>query len=290
MVDLIYNHYPMIVSFVIGTLGACFGSFASLIIYRWPLSLSIIWPSSFCGHCQSPIRPWHNVPIFSWLYLKGRCAYCQKSFGIRPLIIELIGLLSALALYYKFGLSIALIDKAGFIFVLVLIAYIDHDTFYIPLRLIIALMLWGLIFGFIYYAAPHFYVPAKSALGPLKMLVIDNTNRALMVDRLLGALVGLLGFSLVNVAATMVLRKTKRLTQKQWAMGWGDPLLLMGIAFSVGLSHLLLVVFLASFLGSIIGISLRIFGAYSKESEDLALGAIPYGPFLAVAGIYVCLL
>ena len=196
-------------------------------------------------------------------------------------------MLAALALYVKFGLSFALLEKFGFIFLLVCLAYINLDNYFLPLSMLGLLALWGILFTVFYYFFPNYYIPIGKTAGLLKYLVLKIPCK-LLCDRLLGGVAGLLFFSFINLSATLVLRASKRLTPKQWAMGWGDPLLLMSIGLFVGLTNLVLVIFLASVAGSLAGIVLKN-KAPKHQNRDIALGALPYGPFLALAAIYVYL-
>jgi leader peptidase (prepilin peptidase)/N-methyltransferase len=288
IIDLIAQNYPKIIFFFVGIFGACIGSFAALIIYRWPRDISIVRPSSHCSVCEKKIKAWHNIPIFSWLFLRGRCAYCRNFYGFRALIIEIIFMLAAWALYVKFGLSLALVEKFGMTFLLICLAYIDLDTYTLPLSMLGLLILWGFLFSFLYYYNPHAYVPMGEALGVLKYLVL-KIPRGLLADRLLGGGIGLLFFSLVNLCATWLFRHSKKLNAQQWAMGWGDPLLLMALGLFVGLTHLVLVIFLASVAGSLIGLANLLGTTPPQVDEDIAPGALPYGPFLALAALYVYL-
>src|SRR5439155_26389108 len=120
-------------------------------INRWPQEISIVSPRSFCQACQRPIKPWHNIPIISWLLLRGRCAHCRTFHGSRSLIIEIIFTLAALALYVKFGLSFALLEEFVLIFLLICLAYIDLDTYLLPLCMLGLWALWSLLFTALYY-------------------------------------------------------------------------------------------------------------------------------------------
>lgn len=268
-------------------LGASWGSFLALIIYRLPLGQSIVLPRSFCDSCQRPLRVWHNIPIISWLGLRGRCAYCSSPIGLRPLVIEILCALCMLALYLKLGLGIALVEKFGLFFILLGLSYIDMDYFSLPYSLLFALFFWGALSSIIYSFYPDAYVPLKDNFGIFSSLIKPNENFSLS-SRLWASLVALIFFSLVNVSLTFWFRKSGRLTSEQWAMGWGDPLLLSGIGLFVGLSHLALVIFLASFIGSICGIALMI-GGQKNEDKEIPQGAVPFGPFLSLAAIYIYL-
>jgi leader peptidase (prepilin peptidase)/N-methyltransferase len=272
--------------------GACMGSFAALIIYRWPLEISIVHPRSFCGSCKQAIKFYHNIPVISWLVLRGHCASCKIFFGWRNFIIELIFMLVSLAIFVNFGLSVAACERFGFIFLLLCLAYIDLDTFYLPLNMLLLLILWGLVFTGIYYFFPELYFPIGQNYFFLKILVFKNFPNTIL-DRLLGAAIGGLFFAILNLTTTALLRMRGRLDPKQWAMGWGDPVLLLAIGLFVGLSHLVLVLFLASFTGVIISLLNMLLQKSPNNSQNntynIAEGAVPYGPFLALAAIYVYL-
>lgn len=288
-INLLANTYPSLTLIFVALLGACMGSFAALIIYRWPRDMSIISPGSFCQACQKKIKPWHNIPIISWLLLRGRCSYCRTFYGLRVLIIEVIFMTALLAIYLKFGLSFVSLEKFGMVFLLVCLAYIDLDTYTLPMSMLILLILWGLLFSAFYYYYPVFYIPMGETYGLLKYLVLKIPLK-ILPDRLLGGIIGFLFFALINLGATAILRATHRLSSQQWAMGWGDPWLLAAIALFVGLSHLVLVIFLASVAGSVAGIiNLLLIKKPEIKDEDIAPGALPYGPFLAMAAIYVYL-
>lgn len=282
-------YYPLLMGIMVAFLGACLGSFAGVIIYRWPLGKSIVTPRSFCGACEKTLKPWHNIPLISWLYLGGRCAYCHARFGLRLLVLELFFFMCAFALYQKTGLSITTLDKFGFCFLLICLAYIDLDTFYLPLSLLGALVVWGTLFSVVYYFYPSLYRAPSSPLSLLSSLLLTKQQAFSLSDRLWGALAGLGFFSLINALGSLILRRARRIGAHQWAMGWGDPVLLMAIGLSVGLSRLLLVIFIASFLGSLVGIALRLFDKMPLKVEGVTEGGVPYGPFLAIAAIYVYL-
>lgn len=249
------------------------GSFAGVVIDRIPRGLSIVYPPSSCNACHKKLRIWHNIPIISCLALRCRCHFCGSYYGKRSLMLEIIFALSLLALYSKYGFSFALVENSLLVLVLVCLAYIDLDTFSLPHSLLLALYLIGILSGLIYYLYPDLYL---------------RNDVFSLVDRLLGCVAGGLGFAVVNIIATYILRRSKRLSAEQWAMGWGDPVLLAGIGLLVGASKLIMVVLLASLVGSIVGI----IGKYRNQEQphpDIADGAIPYGPFLALAAIYVYL-
>lgn len=270
-------------------LGACLGSFAALLIWRMPQGLSIVAPRSYCNVCQRPLKIWQNIPIFSWLILRGKCFFCRAPIGFRSLVIEIIFAVAMLALYLKFGWGIAFIERIFFVFFLICLLYIDLDTFSLPLVLLFSLLLLACVTSIIYAIRPDFYVAPSKAHFFLKMLVYKYDAIFSFRNRLWGVFWGFLTLALLNMAATKCLRNCGRLEKDQWAMGWGDPLFAMAIGAFVGVSHIMLVLFLASALGSLLGIANRFFGSDEANISDIAAGALPYGPFLALAAMYAYL-
>lgn len=161
------------------------------------------------------------------------------------------------------------------------------DTFCLPYSFLALLLGWGLVSTSIYYFHPDWW-RAHEGIELFSYLILPGAHTFSLQNQLLGMVVAFVAFFLLNIVATTILRKTGRLEKEQWAMGFGDPLLLGIIGLFTGISHLLLVIFLASFLGAFVGIFAKI-KSVDDAAPDIAQGAIPYGPFLAIAGIYVSL-
>lgn len=281
------GQFNVVMAIFMAVLGACLGSFLALVIYRLPLEQSIVWPRSHCDTCKKQLLLWHNIPIISWLILRGRCGFCHAAIGLRSLVIELLCAMCMLALYLKLGLSIALFIKFSFFFILIGLSYIDIDYFSLPYSLLLALFFLGVLTNLIYFFNPELYVPLKDDFGLFSLLVFKPSAIFSLKSKLWAGFIALLFFSSLNLLMTWILRRSSRLSSEQWVMGWGDPLLASIIGLFVGLSHLALVIFLASFIGSICGIALK----WSKRSEDSDIpeGAVPFGPFLSIAAIYIYL-
>src|SRR6184192_2931360 len=139
--EMIYEHLFDVFAFV---LGACVGSFLNVCIYRLPLNLSVNQPRrSFCPNCKQPI-PWHqNLPLISWLALRGRCANCGAKIAFRYFAVELVTALLFLAIWERFPWQVAI---AYWIFVCLLIVgtFIDFEHFIIPDRVTIGGVIAGL--------------------------------------------------------------------------------------------------------------------------------------------------
>ena len=227
-------------------LGSIIGSFLNVCIYRIPAGLSIVSPPSSCPNCGWQIRWFQNVPILSYLFLRGKCAGCGQQISLRyPLVEALTGGLFVLVLY-SFGLSPATPVYWLFVAVLVVITFIDLDHQIIP----DVISLPGIVVGFLC----SFFIPWVPWL-----------------DSLLGILIG--GGILFLIAWGY-----EFLTKRE-GMGGGDIKLLAMLGAFLGWKAIFPMVFLASLAGTVIGLPLMVL---QKKDSKLAL---PFGPFLALAAL-----
>ncbi|TYC87570.1 prepilin peptidase [Acetobacterium wieringae] len=131
-------------------IGMVIGSFLNVVIYRMPREISVAKGRSFCPNCNAPIKGYHNIPIFSYLWLRGKCADCGGPIAIRYPLVELFSGLLAVLIFAVYGFSFAwlVVFSAGAI--LICITMIDFDTMTIPNGLIIALMIPALLSFFVF--------------------------------------------------------------------------------------------------------------------------------------------
>jgi len=227
--------------------GSCIGSFLNVCIYRLPNSLSIVSPPSACPGCDTPIRFYDNIPILSYLILRGRCRHCRTTISLRYPLVELMGGgLFAVCVYLRFGLTLESLIMFFFIAALIVITFIDLDHRIIP----DVISLPGIPIGF----AASFFLPAIGYKASL-----------------IGILAG--GVSLLLVAWIYSL-----ITKKE-GMGGGDIKLLAMIGAFVGWKGVLLTIFLSSAIGTLCGLAVMI-----RSGKNMKL-AIPFGPFLAIGSI-----
>lgn len=225
-------------------LGAVIGSFLNVCIYRIPAGKSIVSPPSACPHCGQNIRWFQNIPLLSYLFLGGKCASCRTTISFRyPAIEALTGFLFALVLY-NFSFGTATPVYWVFVAALIVITFIDLDHQIIP----DVISLPGIIVGFVC----SFFVPWLT-----------------WIDSLLGVVIG--GGILLAIA--WIYEKVA----KREGMGGGDIKLLAMLGAFLGWKAVLPIIFVASLVGSLIGIPLMLL-----QKGDTKL-AIPFGPFLAFA-------
>ena len=262
-------------SLFIGTclvLGLAIGSFLNVVIYRLPLMLERAWreqcvehgapappaerfnlvtPRSTCPACRTPIAPWHNIPLLSWLWLKGRCAHCGSAISVRyPLVEALTGILSA-AVAWQFGFGWPALAALVLSWYLIALSFIDVDHQLLPDSLTLPL-LWGGLFVSLFAA------PAQAALP------VDIRSS------LIGAIAG-------YVSLWSVYHLFRLATGKE-GMGYGDFKLLAALGAWLGWQMLLPLVLLAAGTAACIGIALILARRHERSTP------IPFGPFLAAAG------
>jgi len=232
-----------IVAFVFGAL---IGSFLNVCIWRIPEEKSIVFPSSHCPKCGKSIRPFDNIPVLSWLILRGRCRDCGEPISPRYPLVEILTALLSLAMFWQYGPSLEYLAAFLFAAVLVVITFIDFDHQIIP----DVISLPGI---------PVFFLLAVFVMG------------IGFVESILGILIG--GGFLYLIAVGY------ELLTKREGMGGGDIKLLAMIGAFVGWKGVLFTIFVASLSGSLAGLALML---HSHEGMKLA---VPFGPFLAVGAL-----
>jgi len=249
-------------------LGLCVGSFLNVVIYRLPLMLESRWrrdccelleleqerqdapltlatPNSHCPHCSAPIRPWQNVPVISYLLLRGRCANCAAPISLRYPAIELATALATLLLGWHFGLSLALLGALLFTWALIALIMIDIDHQLLPDTITLPLLWLGLLFNI---AGAY----------------------ALLEDAVIGAMAGyLILWSIYWLF---------KLATGREGMGYGDFKLLAALGAWTGWQSLHLIVLMSSLVGAVFGIALMLLKRRGREVP------MPFGPYLAIAG------
>lgn len=227
-------------------LGCCLGSFFNVVIYRLPAKLSIVQPGSHCPQCSRPIAFYDNIPLISYLILMGKCRHCRAPISFRyPLVEALTGTI-ALLLFQQYGFSMQLLGESIFVSLLILIAFIDLDTFTIPNILSLPGIAAGLAFSFL-------------------------TPRLSWQDSLLGILLG--GGFLYAVAVAY------QFFRRQEGLGGGDIKLLAMIGAFLGSAGVLFTIMLASVVGAMAGI------AVMRRTRAGLTAMVPFGPFLSLGAI-----
>jgi leader peptidase (prepilin peptidase)/N-methyltransferase len=257
--------------------GLLVGSFLNVVIHRLPRMLERQWraecealgggeapgtpapqrydlvaPRSACPSCNAPIAPWHNIPVLSWLLLRGRCASCGAPIGLRyPLVEAATGLLTALVAW-KFGFGLPALFATCITWYLIAAAIIDLEHQLLPDSLTLPLLWFGLLASLL------------PLTGPAASLPVDPRSA------IIGAAAGYL--CLWSVYHLF------RLATGKEGMGYGDFKLLAALGAWLGWQMLLPIVLASAAVGALTGIGLIVFRRHARGVP------IPFGPFLAAAG------
>ena len=240
-------------------LGACIASFLNVVIWRAPRGESIVSPPSHCPKCGAPIKWWQNIPILSWLALRGRCAACRAPISPRYIFVEILGGALFLAVFLKYN-PIACDGPAFAVMCLSLVA----------LWIWVALMIAGSFIDFDHHLLPDF-----TTIGGMVLGVAVNGVAALMArstDLFMQSVLGLaFGFGLLWLVRWV---GTKAFGRE--AMGMGDVLLMGAVGALFGPVAVLVTLILSSVFGSLIGLGM----VCLRKTRFGGFAEIPYGPYI----------
>jgi len=230
---------------VIFFFGLAFGSFLNVCIHRIPRGESIVFPGSACPKCKSAIRAYDNIPLLSWLILRGRCRQCQAAISPRYPMVELLVGLLWLACYAQFGLSLGTLKYCVFSFLIVGLVFIDAEWKLLPDTLTLSGLLIGIFFSLL--------APVNDLLMRVvpAMLTMPHNLQASwrllsLADSLLGAAVGasfIYGVGFIYLHARGV-----------EGMGLGDVKLMAMVGAFLGIKLTVITIFAASLVGSLFGL------------------------------------
>ena len=235
-------------------LGLLIGSFLNVVIYRYPQGKSIVFPSSHCPKCETALKWYHNIPLFSYIFLGGKCAFCKEKISFRYPFVELLTAVLFLLSFLMVGFTYTLIFYIVFVILALLIAFIDYDEKIIP-NLFLLLILINAFAYFLY-----------------NVLTIEGYDYWLHV---IGFFAGFVPFWLIRLVASKCYQRE--------ALGFGDVKYMGVIGFFLGWQKVILIVLIASLLGSII--ELILIGMKKKErGEEFA-----FGPYLVFGSLIAML-
>jgi len=251
--------------------GLTIGSFLNVVIYRLPVMLdrhwrqeciaagyadaepangksptfNLVFPGSRCPHCNAPIKAWQNIPVISYLLLKGACHNCGHKISIRYPIVELLsGILSAITAY-RLGPSVALLASLFLLWALIALSYIDFDQQILPDVIVLPFLWAGLLLN-----TQHVFTDLQSAV--------------------VGAAAGYLSLWLVY--------QVFKLATGKEGMGFGDFKLFALFGAWLGWQQLPLIILLSSAAGAVFGLGMILFRGRDRQLP------MPFGPFLCIAG------
>lgn len=247
--------------------GLAIGSFLNVCIYRLPREVSIMSPRSRCPNCDTPLRPWHNIPVISYLLLRGRCASCGESIGwVYPVVEIITAILLSLA-YLEFGLTAPFLVNGILFCLLIILVFIDLFERILPN----VITLGGAVAGFLLspFQSSELLLPLTSGLG-------ETPVAGSFLSSLVGALLGG-GFLWIVAFLYFRLRKIE-------GMGFGDIKMMLMVGTYLGWQFTWLTIFLGSLLGVFLGSLYIVFFSPGRMYE------LPFGTFLGIAAVIVVLL
>jgi leader peptidase (prepilin peptidase)/N-methyltransferase len=263
-----FIEHPQLLLLVTAFFSLFIGSFLNVVIYRLPRMMEQSWseecrvflglkphhdveklnlclPFSHCPNCKKTIRPWHNIPVFSYLWLRGKCSYCKVPISMRYPLVETLTCLVSVYVAWRFGVSWQMLAGLFFTWVLIALTFIDLDHHLLPDQLTL-LLVWAGLFCSLF------------------SLFVDSH------DAIIGAIAGYSIFAVVQLLFGLVTGKV--------GMGQGDYKFLAAIGVFTGWQLLPLVILLASISGILFTC---IHMLIKREFKSVQL---PFGPYLAVAG------
>jgi leader peptidase (prepilin peptidase)/N-methyltransferase len=260
------------IALVWSLIGLIVGSFLNVVIYRLPVMMehetdnylamandeqpphagryNLILPGSACTSCGHALSVTDNIPVLSYLWLKGRCRYCHAPVSIRYPLIELMSAALSGLVIWQLGSSLAGVSALMLVWMLIVMAFIDIDTQLLPDELTLPLVWLGLL------------VNLESTFVPLR-------------DAVIGAALGYMTLWIVYWIFKLVTGKD--------GIGFGDFKLLAALGAWLGWMMLPLIVLLSSAVGAVIGLSMIAFRGHHRDRP------IPFGPYLAAAGLVALL-
>jgi leader peptidase (prepilin peptidase)/N-methyltransferase len=256
----------------VGLFGLVLGSFLNVCIHRLPRQESIVFPGSHCPRCHHPIRWYDNIPLLSYLILRGRCRDCRARISpLYPAVEALTGVVLVLT-FQQYGLSAAFIKYALLVMLLIVLIFTDLLTRRIPHSITGLGIGLGLVLSF--------FIPVDDRplawLGRLWDIYLEGTAGS-VAGAVLGALAGGGLFYLVGEAFYYLGGK-----QKEY-LGFGDVMLMLMVGTFLGMPLTLMTILLGSLGGSVVALGMT---ALSSRYRNYAW---PYGTFLGIAAICTCL-
>lgn len=293
--NTVYSIHPMTIAILgtifAGLLGLAFGSFLNVCATRMPENESIVSPRSRCRTCGRSLPWYENIPLVSWMLLRGRCRGCDARIGWRYPLVELaVGLTWAMAAWQAmpamllpgwsstsiFDAVLFAIEKMILCWLLILLAVLDAEHFWLPDRLTLGGAIFGLPFFFLNLAARWIW-----PFDPLENASGWYSKSSHIYTSVLHWIVGLLAVPLF----LLFTRWAYRMVRQREGVGLGDAKLMLLIAVWLGLDHSLLAFVLGIFLGAVVAIVMLFRRPKGAGEESWSLTRLPLGTCLCVGGI-----
>jgi leader peptidase (prepilin peptidase)/N-methyltransferase len=267
---------PLACAFV-GVLGAIIGSFLNVVIYRVPREQSIVFPNSACPSCRTPLRPYDNIPILSFIILRGHCRFCHKPISIRYPIVESLTALLFVAIAFRDGVSFALPFDLAFVAALIALIFIDAEHMILPNVITYP----GILFAVLTRIALP-YLAGSGHFDDLPGLLLRlPSGLPLWSVSLIGAAIG----ALVGGGSLWLMGFLWEKLRGVEAMGLGDVKMMLMVGAYLGWRLAVLTIFVGVLSGSLGGIAVMM----KRGGRNMQM-MLPFGIFLglgAIASLFV---
>jgi len=250
-----------------GAFGLVVGSFLNVCIYRLPRRESIVFPGSHCPHCGQGVRPYDNIPLISYLLLRGTCRACGERISLQYPMVELLAGSAFYACAAKWGLTPPAFVNSIFLSIIIVLIFTDYHHQILPNVLTLPGILAGILLSPL--QAAEFY---QDALSYSLASLVDAANEETILPwagSIAGALIGG-GILFIVGAAYQALRKRQ-------GLGMGDIKMMAMVGAFAGWRLALFTIFVGSLLGSVLGIILILFGGRTLQTK------LAFGTFLGAA-------
>ena len=257
---------------LMAVLGAMIGSFLNVVIHRLPREQSIVFPKSTCPACRAPIRAYDNIPILSFLVLRGRCRSCRAPISARYPAVEALTALLFAAVTWHDGLSFALAFDLAFTASIVALVFIDAEHMILPN----AITYPGILFALITRAVVP-YLAGPSHFDDLPQLVAHfHAGDPVWLVSLIGAMIG----AIAGGGSLWLMGFLWEKLRGVEAMGFGDVKMMLMVGAFLGWRLTILTILIAVFAGSLTGIAVML----QRGRRDLQM-MLPFGIFLGIGSI-----
>ncbi len=266
--------------------GLAFGSFLNVVVTRWPAEESVVRPGSHCRNCDRFLSWWENIPVLSWILLKGRCRTCRSWIGWRYPLVELAVAVSWALAVWNFagwrpdsisasgGMAVSILSLAGqivFFWLMVALAALDAENLWLP----DAITLPGIGLGIL-------LVVLEAAFTPVSPFLAATESAAVIVAR---AAIGAGAGILIAAGLILFIRWIYWLIRRREGIGLGDVKLVAMLVAWLGFFPGMLAFGLGVALGAAVALVLLVVFMMQSKTEEWALTKLPLGTFLCIGGI-----
>jgi leader peptidase (prepilin peptidase) / N-methyltransferase len=253
-----------------GLVGLIIGSFLNVCIYRLPRSLSIVFPNSRCPNCETPIRPYDNIPVFSYLLLGGKCRFCKKPISIQYPFVEFLTGLAFFVCALRWDFAPATFVNSLFLSLIIILIFIDYQHQILPNVITLPGTALGILISYFQY--PRLYSDSLSVRIAM-FFGLENLHIAMpLTGSILGALIG---GGLLYVVGVGYLK-----LRKMQGLGMGDVKMMALVGAFLGWRLALITLFAGSLFGLLFGVKLILFSQANLKTK------LPFGVFLGIGAAF----